>query len=32
VSAFREVMALMIDEGERDDILRTIYDAPDMPE
>ena len=29
VAGFRAVMALMIDEGERDDILRMVYGAPD---
>ena len=29
VAGFREVMALMIDERERDGILRMVYDTPD---
>jgi len=32
VAGFRTVTALMIDEAERDDILRTVYDAPDAAE
>jgi len=32
VAGFRAVMALMIDEDERDDILRMVHDAPDASE
>jgi len=31
VAGFRAVMALMIDEDARDDILRMVYDAPEAP-
>ncbi len=32
VAGFRDVMALMIDEDARDDILSMVYDAPDAAE